>query len=79
MPCNRHWTEKEVQHLQEHFAYIPAAEIARLYPDRSARSVNCMAQRLGLRKGAARLSEMGMQNRIPKCERPTLSSPQPAA
>lgn len=55
------WRSRELSLLRQHYPYLPNSDVAWLV-GRSLKSVQTMASRLGLRKSAARLEEMGRQN-----------------
>ena len=64
------FADEELQNLERFFPFIPASELAQLFDGRhSTRSVQAKAQRLGIKKSADRLREMGRMNvsvRYPK-------------
>jgi hypothetical protein len=75
MPFTKPWTEVEKKRLREHFPFVGSKALSEAYDGRSAKALNDMAQRCGVKKSPERLREMGRENVGKRRETPEGKSP----
>jgi hypothetical protein len=62
MVGNKHWSESEIQQLQQHYEAIGNARLTELLSDRTEKAIRQQAHRLGVKKCTERLVQMGHEN-----------------
>jgi hypothetical protein len=62
MVGNRHWDDQEKRILRKHFPYISSPKLSEALKERSSRSVEGQARRMGLHKVPERIAEMAREN-----------------